>query len=30
MKPLVGIAGNDTSPSTHSLNQNLGILPTGM
>ena len=29
MKPLVGVAGNDTAPSTHTLNQNLGTLPSG-
>ncbi len=29
MKPLVGMAGNDTAPTTYDLNQNLGSLPTG-
>jgi hypothetical protein len=29
MKPLVGVAGNDTAPSTYTLNHNLGTLPSG-
>ena len=29
MKPLLGTAGTALAPSTHSLNQNLGSLPTG-
>ncbi|WP_456439700.1 anti-sigma factor [Psychroserpens sp.] len=29
LKPLVGIAGNDTAPATHSFGQNLSSLPTG-
>ena len=29
LKPLVGTAGNDTAPATHSFGQNLGSLPTG-
>ncbi|WP_298903533.1 anti-sigma factor [uncultured Psychroserpens sp.] len=29
LKPLVGTAGNDTAPSTHSFGQNLSSLPTG-
>ena len=29
MKPLVGMAGQDTAPASHTLGQNLGSLPTG-
>lgn len=29
MKPLVGVAGDETAPSTHDFGQNLGSLPTG-
>ncbi len=29
LKPLLGTAGTDVAPSTHSLGQNLGSLPTG-
>lgn len=29
LKPLVGTAGQDTAPATHSLGLNLGSLPTG-
>lgn len=29
MKPLVGVSGNETAPTTHDLNQNLSTLPTG-
>ena len=29
IKPLVGTAGNDTAPATHSFGQNLASLPTG-
>lgn len=29
IKPLLGIAGQDTAPATHALGQNLGSLPTG-
>jgi len=29
MKPLVGVAGQDTAPATHNFGQNLGSLPTG-
>ncbi|WP_299016817.1 anti-sigma factor [uncultured Polaribacter sp.] len=29
MKPLLGAAGNETAPATHTLNQNLATLPTG-
>ena len=29
MKPLLGIAGQDTAPATHAFGQNLGTLPTG-
>jgi len=29
MKPLVGIAGNDTAPATHAFGRNLASLPTG-
>ncbi|WP_460219286.1 anti-sigma factor [Psychroserpens sp. MEBiC05023] len=29
IKPLVGTAGSDTAPATHSFGQNLGSLPTG-
>lgn len=29
MKPLTGVAGTDTAPTTHDLSLNLGSLPTG-
>lgn len=29
MKPLLGTAGQDTAPASHSFGQNLGTLPTG-
>ena len=29
LKPLLGVAGNDTAPATHDLSLNLGSLPTG-
>lgn len=29
MKPLVGMAGQDTAPATHDFGQNLGSLPSG-
>lgn len=29
MKPLIGMAGQETAPSTHNFGQNLGTLPTG-
>lgn len=29
LKPLAGLAGQETAPSTHNLNLNLGTLPTG-
>ncbi|MBR9915652.1 MAG: anti-sigma factor [Algicola sp.] len=30
IKPLVGIAGDETAPATHNFGQNLSSLPTGM
>ncbi|MGS2727820.1 anti-sigma factor [Psychroserpens sp. BH13MA-6] len=30
IKPLVGIAGDETAPATHNFGQNLASLPTGM